>query len=163
VETGAGAADADAAEMVRWRLRIAYNGSGFHGFAAQNGQATVAGALGDALNRFTQLSLTLTCAGRTDSGVHAQDQVVHVDLPPAVARRPRSPGPDALLQPAAWVRPSWCVRRGRHPPGSTPGDRPRAARYRYLVVNAPGSGPAAGRRGLARLRSARPPGHGRRL
>ncbi len=38
---------------VRWRMTVAYDGSGFHGFAAQNGQHTVAGALAEALERIS--------------------------------------------------------------------------------------------------------------
>ena len=71
-------------DSVRWRLKIAYNGSGFHGFAAQDGQPTVAGAVETALGRICRTAVTLTCAGRTDSGVHALDQVVHFDVPAAV-------------------------------------------------------------------------------
>jgi tRNA pseudouridine38-40 synthase len=122
--------------MVRWRLRIAYNGAGFHGFAAQNGQATVAGALGDALNRFTQLSLTLTCAGRTDTGVHAQDQVVHVDLPPAVAA---GLDPEVLMRSCnRQLGPAIVVREaGPAPAGFDARRSATGRRYRYLVVNAP--------------------------
>jgi tRNA pseudouridine38-40 synthase len=81
-------------DCVRWRLRVAYDGSGFHGFATQRGQRTVAGVLGEALGRVIQGPVTLTCAGRTDTGVHALDQVVHFDVPA---------GPAARLDPAALV------------------------------------------------------------
>jgi tRNA pseudouridine38-40 synthase len=68
---------------VRWRLDIAYRGAEFHGFAKQPGQRTVAGDLADALARVARLEASppLVCAGRTDAGVHATAQVVHVDLP----------------------------------------------------------------------------------
>ncbi|HEX3460274.1 MAG TPA: hypothetical protein VHT49_05175, partial [Acidimicrobiales bacterium] len=72
-------------EVVRWRLRVAYDGSGFRGFAAQDGQPTVGGALSEALSLATRVEVSLTCAGRTDAGVHALDQVVHFDLPAPVA------------------------------------------------------------------------------
>ncbi|HEX3946566.1 MAG TPA: hypothetical protein VHW47_02625 [Acidimicrobiales bacterium] len=67
----------------RWRLRLAYDGSGFRGFAAQPGMVTVAGTLAAALARAARLEQPprLVCAGRTDAGVHARGQVVHVDLP----------------------------------------------------------------------------------
>ena len=127
-------------ETVRWRLRIAYNGSGFHGFAAQNGQATVAGALAAALGRVTRSTPTLTCAGRTDTGVHAQDQVVHVDLPVSIA---------ADLDPEVLVRscnrqlgPAIVVREaGPAPSGFDARRSATARRYRYLVVNAPVADP----------------------
>jgi tRNA pseudouridine38-40 synthase len=67
----------------RWRLDVAYRGDGFHGFAAQPGTDTVAGALAEALAVVCRLDAAppLVCAGRTDAGVHALGQVVHVDLP----------------------------------------------------------------------------------
>jgi len=64
---------------VRLALGLAYDGAHFHGFAEQPGQATVAGALADAFERIGAGRLRVTCAGRTDSGVHALAQVVHVD------------------------------------------------------------------------------------
>ncbi len=67
----------------RWRLDVAYDGSAFHGFASQPGLITVAGALEVALQRLCRLEglPRLVCAGRTDAGVHALAQVIHVDLP----------------------------------------------------------------------------------
>lgn len=65
---------------LRLRLDVAYRGSGFAGFAAQPGQRTVAGALERALGRPGR-PVVIGCAGRTDAGVHAEGQVVHVDLP----------------------------------------------------------------------------------
>jgi tRNA pseudouridine38-40 synthase len=68
---------------VRWRLDIAYDGSGFSGWAAQPGRRTVQGELEDWLPRVLRLDspVSLICAGRTDAGVHARGQVAHVDLP----------------------------------------------------------------------------------
>jgi tRNA pseudouridine38-40 synthase len=69
----------------RWRLDVAYDGTTFHGFAPQPSEAlpTVAGALQLALQRLCRLEGLphLVCAGRTDTGVHALAQVIHVDLP----------------------------------------------------------------------------------
>jgi tRNA pseudouridine38-40 synthase len=62
-------------------LGLAYDGGSFHGFAAQPGQRTVAGSIAEALARIFGTAPRLVCAGRTDAGVHARSQVVHVDLP----------------------------------------------------------------------------------
>jgi len=65
-------------------MLVAYDGSGFHGFAAQPGQRTVAGALQEAIETVVRHPVELTCAGRTDRGVHAWGQVVSLDLDPEV-------------------------------------------------------------------------------
>ena len=125
---------------VRWRLRVAYDGSGFHGFAAQVGLPTVAGALSQALSRVTRTPVTLTCAGRTDSGVHALDQVVHFDLP---AERSATIDPAALVKSCnSQVGPSIVVREAGIAPESFDARHSATARrYRYLVVNAPVADP----------------------
>ena len=69
---------------MRVRMLVAYDGSGFHGFAAQPGQRTVAGVLGEAIEQVARHPVDLTCAGRTDRGVHAWGQVVSLDLPARV-------------------------------------------------------------------------------
>jgi len=61
-------------------LLVAYDGSGFHGFAVQPGHRTVGGVLGETLSLMAGHPVALTCAGRTDTGVHALGQVVHADL-----------------------------------------------------------------------------------
>ncbi|MGH9097431.1 MAG: tRNA pseudouridine(38-40) synthase TruA [Acidimicrobiales bacterium] len=123
-------------EVVRWRLRVAYDGSGFRGFAAQNGRRTVGGTLAEALSRVTQTEVALTCAGRTDAWVHALDQVVHFDLPAPVASK---------LDPAAVMRsvnrqlaPAIVVREAGPVPLTFSASRSATGRrYRYLVVNGP--------------------------
>lgn len=66
---------------MRIRLDVAYDGAGFHGWAAQPGLRTVEGELAAALATVLRVpSVALTCAGRTDSGVHARGQVVHADV-----------------------------------------------------------------------------------
>jgi tRNA pseudouridine38-40 synthase len=65
--------------LVRVRVLLGYDGSGFHGFAEQPGVRTVAGVLRAALERVLGHPVELTCAGRTDRGVHAWGQVVSFD------------------------------------------------------------------------------------
>jgi tRNA pseudouridine38-40 synthase len=69
-------------ETLRARMVVAYDGSPFRGFAAQEGIPTVAGALGDALARALRHEVKLVVAGRTDAGVHAWGQVVSFDAWP---------------------------------------------------------------------------------
>lgn len=71
----------EAVRSVRLRIDLAYDGAPFHGYARQPGFVTVQGTLEGALSRFFGVPVAVTCAGRTDRGVHALAQVVHFDLP----------------------------------------------------------------------------------
>jgi tRNA pseudouridine38-40 synthase len=75
----------DEPRPVRLRIDLAYDGSGFSGWAAQPGRRTVEDVLAAALGRVLRLPGPpgLTVAGRTDAGVHARGQVVHADVPAA--------------------------------------------------------------------------------
>jgi tRNA pseudouridine38-40 synthase len=71
---------------VRLKLTVEYDGSEFHGWAAQPGLRTVEGVLREALGVVFPRFEGLAVAGRTDSGVHAVGNVVSVDVeggPPA--------------------------------------------------------------------------------
>jgi tRNA pseudouridine38-40 synthase len=73
-------------DVVRVRLELGYDGTGFAGWASQPGQRTVQGTLTDALAtllRTGPADLSLVVAGRTDAGVHATGQVCHLDVPAA--------------------------------------------------------------------------------
>ena len=66
--------------MKRIALGIEYNGSQFNGYQLQSaGTRTVQGELEKALSTVANEPVRLTCAGRTDTGVHATGQVVHFD------------------------------------------------------------------------------------
>jgi len=75
----------DEPRSVRLRIDLAYDGSGFSGWAAQPGRRTVEDVLAAALGRILRLPHPpgLTVAGRTDAGVHARGQVAHADVPAA--------------------------------------------------------------------------------
>ena len=60
-------------------MTVAYDGSSYHGFAAQPGLRTVAGTLNEALSRLLGHPVEVCGAGRTDKGVHAWGQVVSFD------------------------------------------------------------------------------------
>lgn len=65
--------------MPRMALSLAYDGSAWHGWQKQPGGRTVQDEFESALSQFLDQPTTTLCAGRTDSGVHALSQVVHLD------------------------------------------------------------------------------------
>ncbi len=71
--------------MARFLLRLSYHGGPFRGFAANNDVRTVAGELDSALTQILQHRVVITCAGRTDAGVHALDQAVTFDTPNVIS------------------------------------------------------------------------------
>jgi tRNA pseudouridine38-40 synthase len=117
-------------------MLLAYDGSGYHGFALQPGVPTVGGALAGALERYLRHTVELTCAGRTDTGVHAWGQVVTFDA--------RADAEPAALQKAVnrALRPRIVVRAAEV---ADPGfDARRCATgrtYRYTVRNDPVADP----------------------
>ena len=62
--------------MPTYRIDLAYDGSGYRGYARQEGQRTVQGELEAALASVLGGAVATAVAGRTDAGVHARGQVV---------------------------------------------------------------------------------------
>jgi tRNA pseudouridine38-40 synthase len=68
----------------RLRIDIAYDGTAFFGWAAQPDKRTIQDLVEDAIARISRSDVESVVAGRTDAGVHATGQVIHVDLPDAL-------------------------------------------------------------------------------
>jgi tRNA pseudouridine38-40 synthase len=66
-------------KTTRWALGISYRGTEYFGFQRQKDVVTVQSCLEDALSHVADHGVKLTCAGRTDRGVHALGQVIHFD------------------------------------------------------------------------------------
>jgi tRNA pseudouridine38-40 synthase len=117
--------------MPRYRLLVEYDGRPFHGFQAQAALPSVQGALEAAIKKFCGEDLRVSAAGRTDTGVHATGQVVHVDLakdwPADTVRNAINfhlmPAPIAVLE-ASVAEGDW------HSRFSATGRR-----YRYRILN----------------------------
>jgi len=117
---------------IRIALGIEYDGSRFLGWQTQPGGGTVQDALESALSGIADSPVSVTCAGRTDRGVHALAQVVHFDT---TAERPDSAwvrGVNALLPDAVAVLWARRVSRDFHARYAA-----RSRTYRYLLVNRP--------------------------
>ncbi|WP_421934173.1 tRNA pseudouridine(38-40) synthase TruA [Phenylobacterium sp.] len=66
--------------MPRYRMTIEYDGRPYKGFQAQASLPTVQGAIERAIQAFCGEDVRVNAAGRTDTGVHALAQVIHIDL-----------------------------------------------------------------------------------
>ncbi len=64
----------------RLRLDIAYDGTQFSGWATQPGKRTMQDMVEEAIARIVRHDIDSVVAGRTDAGVHATGQVIHVDV-----------------------------------------------------------------------------------
>ncbi|MED5618335.1 tRNA pseudouridine(38-40) synthase TruA [Ideonella sp. BN130291] len=117
---------------VRIALGIAYRGERYHGWQSQPGGRTVQDTLERALSEFAAQPVSTLCAGRTDTGVHALNQVVHVDAP--VEREAFSwvRGTNRYLPPDIAVQ--WCQ---PVPPTFHARNSARGRRYRYLLLESP--------------------------
>ncbi|NQE48031.1 MULTISPECIES: tRNA pseudouridine synthase A [Herbaspirillum] len=85
-------------------LGVQYDGASWQGWQTQPHRQTVQDQLEAALQRFSTTSIATTCAGRTDSGVHALEQVVHFDTAIARDRFSWVRGTNAFLPPTIAVR-----------------------------------------------------------
>lgn len=98
-------------------LLVAYDGTGFHGFARQPRHRTVQGELQRFLSQMLRAEIVTVGAGRTDAGVHAAGQVVSFEAPGGTdpgwlqARLNRRLAPEVSVRAAAAVPDSFDARR----------------------------------------------------
>lgn len=117
---------------MRIALGLEYDGSRFLGWQTQPGGGTVQDALQAALGTIAGSAVGATCAGRTDRGVHALEQVVHFDVS---VTRPESAwvrGVNAVLPDSVAVQ--WAREM---PPQFHARYAARARTYRYVLINRP--------------------------
>jgi tRNA pseudouridine38-40 synthase len=116
----------------RLALGLSYRGSGYHGWQSQPDGRTLQDRVEAALGAFAAAPVATVCAGRTDTGVHALNQVLHFDAP--VQREAFSwvRGTNRYLDRDIAVQ--WCraVTPGFHARRSAQGRR-----YRYLLLQSP--------------------------
>ena len=71
--------------FLRLRIDLAYDGSNFSGWAIQPDRRTVQAQVEEAIEKIARVRIESIVAGRTDAGVHATGQVIHVDIPDSIA------------------------------------------------------------------------------
>jgi tRNA pseudouridine38-40 synthase len=115
---------------MRIALVLEYDGSQYHGWQAQTGLHTVQQAVEYALSKVADCSVSIVCAGRTDTGVHATNQVIHFDCDKVRSVRAWIHGANSFLPKDI------CVKWGRelsedfHARYSA-----TSRRYRYVIYN----------------------------
>jgi tRNA pseudouridine38-40 synthase len=118
--------------MARLALGLAYRGQAYDGWQSQPSGRTLQDALERALLQFAAVPIHTTCAGRTDAGVHALNQVVHLDAPVQremfswVRGTNRFLPADIAVQWCREVEPTFHARYNAH-----------GRRYRYVLLESP--------------------------
>jgi len=113
----------------RLALGVAYRGDHYHGWQSQLSGRTVQDKLEAALSEFAAMPVSTLCAGRTDTGVHGLNQVVHFDTPLDRPEFSWIRGTNRYLPKDIAVQ--WCrpVAANFHARNSA-----RGRRYRYLLL-----------------------------
>lgn len=114
----------------RFALGIEYDGTAFHGWQRQRQVSSVQETVENALSKVSSQAITVVAAGRTDTGVHATQQVVHFDTSAKRTERAWVMGCNTFLPSSVrilWARPvplDFDARRSA-----------LSRRYRYMVYN----------------------------
>lgn len=116
----------------RLALGVSYRGQSYLGWQSQPGGRTVQDALERALADFAVAPLRTVCAGRTDAGVHALNQVVHLDTPIERDLFSWVRGTNRYLP--ADVAVQWCLPVAPHFHAR---NSARGRRYRFVVLESP--------------------------
>lgn len=117
---------------MRIALGVEYDGTHYHGWQAQTGLHTVQQAIEKALARVADCNVSVVCAGRTDTGVHATNQIIHFDCDKERSIRSWIHGANSYLPKDI------CVKWGREMPDEFHARYSAVfRRYRYIIYNSP--------------------------
>jgi tRNA pseudouridine38-40 synthase len=117
---------------LRVRAVVAYDGSRFRGFWPNAGVRTVGGVLAEAIARVVGEPVELSCAGRTDTGVHASGQVISFDAPAGADLARLRKALNSMLGPEVAVR-----QVDEADPQFDARFAAKTRAYRYTVLNRP--------------------------
>jgi tRNA pseudouridine38-40 synthase len=118
--------------MPTYRLDLGYDGTGFRGYARQEGQRTIQGELESALETILGAALSTSVAGRTDAGVHARGQVVSFEVVAAIDALQTARSLNGILGPEIAISGVTQVEDGFNARFSA-----TYRRYRYLMALSP--------------------------
>jgi tRNA pseudouridine38-40 synthase len=110
-------------------MGVEYDGSAFRGWQIQVGVRSVQATLEAAIGRVADHPIRVQCAGRTDAGVHADEQVVHFDTSARRSERAWVLGTNVNLPPDVALRWACPVDARFHARFEA-----RARHYRYLIM-----------------------------
>ncbi len=118
----------------RIRLLISYQGQKYYGWQKQTKLPSVQGAMEEVLEKITGQNISLTGAGRTDTGAHALGQNAHFDIfKPLPARLQLKKALNSFLLPQdICVRKAWIAPSHFHALRSATGKS-----YKYFILNRP--------------------------
>jgi tRNA pseudouridine38-40 synthase len=115
---------------MRIALVVEYDGSRYHGWQAQTGLHTVQQSVEVALSKVADSPISVVCAGRTDTGVHATNQVIHFDTDKERAIRAWIHGVNSYLPKDV------CIKWGKEMPEEFHARYSALSRrYRYVIYN----------------------------
>lgn len=122
--------DLNANAFTRIALGVEYDGSQFYGWQRQREVVCVQEVLERALSQVANSPIEVTCAGRTDAGVHATGQVIHFDTPEPRTMAAWTMGVNSNLPASVAVRWAQVVPADFNARFSATGRR-----YRYIIAN----------------------------
>ncbi|MDP1604195.1 MAG: tRNA pseudouridine(38-40) synthase TruA [Legionella sp.] len=115
---------------MRIALGVEYDGSQYHGWQAQTGLHTVQEVIEKSLTRVADEPVSVVCAGRTDTGVHATNQIIHFDCDKERTIRSWIHGANSYLPKDV------CIKWGREMPDEFHARYSALSRrYRYVIYN----------------------------
>lgn len=115
---------------MRIALGVEYDGSQYHGWQSQTGLHTIQQAVETAISKVADDSISVVCAGRTDTGVHATNQVIHFDSDKERTIRAWIYGTNSFLPKDI------CIKWGKEMPDDFHARYSAVSRrYRYVIYN----------------------------
>lgn len=116
----------------RFKAVVSYDGTNYAGYQIQPDQPTIQASLEQALTQLTGVQSRVFASGRTDQGVHARGQVIHVDLPRPRDLKRLQIGLNAVLPPDIRIE---SIRKVK--PDFDARFSAQWKEYRYFIWNAP--------------------------